>query len=108
MEVQDSEFLKKAIALVEKNLGKQYTVEQLSSDLCMERTGLYKKLSAIVDKSPSIFMRSIRLSHAARLIRESNHTLAEIATMTGFSSASYLSRCFQEEYGCKASEYARQ
>ena len=31
----------------------------------------------------------------------------EIATMTGFSSASYLSRCFQEEYGCKTSEYAR-
>jgi transcriptional regulator GlxA family with amidase domain len=102
------EFLKKAIALVEKNLGKQYTVEQLSSDLCMERTGLYKKLSAIVDKSPSLFMRSIRLSHAARLIREGNHSLAEIATKTGFSSASYLSRCFQEEYGCKPSEYARQ
>jgi transcriptional regulator GlxA family with amidase domain len=108
MDAQDSEFLKKAIALVEKNLGKQYTVEQLSSDLCMERTGLYKKLSAIVDKSPSLFMRSIRLSHAARLIREGNHSLAEIATKTGFSSASYLSRCFQEEYGCKPSEYARQ
>ena len=107
MDAQDSEFLKKAIALVEKNLGKQYTVEQLSSDLCMERTGLYKKLSAIVDKSPSLFMRSIRLSHAARLIREGNHSLTEIATMTGFSSASYLSRCFQEEYGCKTSEYAR-
>ncbi|MDO4461959.1 MAG: helix-turn-helix domain-containing protein [Bacteroidia bacterium] len=107
MEAQDAAFLKKAIALVEMNLGKQYSVEHLSSDLCMERTGLYKRLSAIVDKSPSLFMRSIRLSHAARLIREGNHSLAEIATLTGFSSASYLSRCFQEEYGCKPSEYAR-
>ncbi|MBR6589545.1 MAG: AraC family transcriptional regulator, partial [Bacteroidaceae bacterium] len=29
----------------------------------------------------------------------------EIAERTGFSSASYFSRLFQETYGCKPSEY---
>lgn len=103
----DSDFLQRAIALVEQNINSQYSVEQLSRDLCMERTGLYKRLSALIDQSPSVFIRSIRLRHAAELIKSGELTIAEIAERTGFSSSSYLSRCFQEEYGCKPSEYAR-
>ncbi|MGN0047484.1 MAG: helix-turn-helix domain-containing protein [Bacteroides sp.] len=102
----DAEFLQKAIGLVECHLGQPYSVEQLSRDLCMERTGLYKRLSALLDKSPSLFMRSVRLRHAAQMIADGNMTLAEIAQRTGFSSASYLGKCFQEEYHCRPKEYA--
>lgn len=101
----DRQFLQRAITLVEQHLGTPYSVEQLSKDLCMERTGLYKRLSALADKSPSVFIRSVRLRHAARMIAEGRHTIAEIADITGFSSSSHLSKCFQEEYGCKPSEY---
>ena len=44
----DSDFLNKAVALVEAHLNSPgYTVEQLSKDLCMERSGLYKKLNTL-------------------------------------------------------------
>lgn len=103
----DSEFLNKAIALVEANINTpNYSVEQLSKDLCMDRTGLYKKLNALLDKSPSLFIRSIRLKKAAALLREGQMSISDIAAAVGFSSASYMSKCFQEEYGCKPSEYA--
>lgn len=102
----DSEFVKKAVSLVEANLGSAYGVEQLSRDLCMERTGLYKKLSGLLDQSPSMFIRSIRLKKAASMLAGTDKTVAEIATLTGFSSASYLGKCFLEEYGCRPSEYA--
>lgn len=101
----NNEFLRKAIDLVEQHIGEPYSVEQLSRDLCMERTGLYKRLSAMLDKSPSLFMRSIRLRHAARLIAEGGMTMTEIAERTGFSSASYFGKCFYEEYHCRPSEY---
>lgn len=101
----DRQFMQRAIALVEQHLGMPYSVEQLSKDLCMERTGLYKRLSALTDKSPSVFIRSVRLRHAARMIVEGKRTITEIADITGFSSSSHLSKCFQEEYGCKPSEY---
>ncbi len=104
----DSEFLNRAVTLVEANIGMAgYSVEQLSKDLCMERTGLYKRLTALLDKSPSLFIRSIRLKHAAALIEAGGMTMAEVADRVGFSSSAYMSRCFQEEYGCKPSEYAR-
>lgn len=60
-----------------------------------------------VDQSPSLFIRNIRLQRAAQLLTENELSIAEIAERTGFSSSSYLSKCFQEMYGCRPSEYAR-
>lgn len=102
----EDSFLTQAIEQVEKNLHVPgYSVEQLSRDLCMERTGLYRKLVALLDQSPSLFIRNIRLQRAAQLILENNLSITEIAERTGFSSTSYLSKCFQEMYGCRPSEY---
>ena len=105
-DASESVFLTKAIELVEKNLHVPgYSVEQLSRDLCMERTGLYRKLVAMLDQSPSLFIRNIRLQRAAQLLAEGKLSVTEIAERTGFSSSSYLSKCFQEMYGCRPSEY---
>lgn len=101
-------FILRAISLVEQNLHTPgYTVERLAADLCMERTGLYRKLNALVNQSPTLFMRSIRMKSAAQMLQEGTLTVSEIAERTGFSSVSYFSRLFQETYGCKPSEYGR-
>ncbi|WP_281225603.1 ligand-binding sensor domain-containing protein [Flavobacterium aquiphilum] len=103
----DSAFLARALEQVEKNLHiSDYSVEQLSRDLCMDRTGLYRKLIGLLDKSPSLFIRNIRLQRAAALILEGELNISEITEKVGFSSSSYLSKCFQEMYGCRPSEYA--
>ncbi len=108
MDDSDSQFISKAMELVENNINTAgYSVEQLSRDLCMDRTGLYRKLMLLLDQSPSLFIRNIRLRHAAKLLLENRGlSIAEVAELTGFSSGSYLSKCFQEIYGCKPSEYA--
>jgi len=105
---EESEFIMKAVALVKQNVkNSDYSVEQLAKDLCMERTGLYKKLTSLLDKTPSIFIRSIRLEKAAEMLKEGNMTIAEIAEQAGFNSPSYFSKQFQEAYGCKPSEYGK-
>lgn len=102
----DAEFLTRAIELVEKNLNEpNYSVEMLSRDLCMDRTGLYRRLITLLDKSPSLFIRNIRLQKAAELILKDELTITEIAEKVGFSSTSYMSKCFQEMYGCRPSGY---
>ena len=60
----------------------------------------------MLDQSPSLFIRNIRLQRAAQLITEGKLSITEIAEHTDFSSSSYLSKCFQEMYGCRPSEYA--
>ena len=83
-----------------------YNVEHLAADLCMERTGLYKKLTAMMQQSPVAFIRSIRLHRAAAMLKSGDKSIADVAMLTGFSSPSYFSKCFQKEFGCKPSEYA--
>jgi len=102
----ESEFTQKVRSIVEEHLqDSEYGVEQLAHDLCMERTGLYKKLTALTETSPVAFIRSIRLQHAAALLKEGKMTVNEIATLTGFSSPSYFAKCFKKEYGMSPSEY---
>lgn len=108
MSRQEIEFLNRATRLVEQNLANtDYSVELLASDLCMERTGLYKRLTALMQKSPKAFIRTIRLERAALLLKEGGHTVTEVSEMTGFSSPQYFNKCFQQQYGCRPSEYVK-
>jgi AraC-like DNA-binding protein len=103
---QEKEFMARATRLVEQHLSTpQYGVEQLAADLCMERTGLYKKLTALMQQSPVVFIRSIRLHRAAEMLLQGELSIADVAARTGFSSTSYFSKCFQKEFGCKPSDY---
>lgn len=102
----DSAFLARAIEMVEKNLNVPgYSVERLSTDLCMDRTGLYRKLTALIDQSPSLFIRSIRIQKAAQLLLQGELNVTEIAERIGFNSASYFGKCFKEAYQCSPMEY---
>ena len=104
--IQDKEFMLRATSLVEEHINDpSYNVERLASDLCMDRTGLYKRLTAMMQQSPVVFIRSIRLHRAADMLKDGDKTIADIAFQTGFSSTSYFSKCFQKEFGCKPSEY---
>ena len=108
IEEDPSPFIQRCAALVEQNLNTPgYNVERLAADLCMERTGLYKKLTEMLDQTPTLFIRSIRMEQAARLLREGQLSVSEVAERTGFSSASYFSRLFQKTYGCNPSEYVK-
>lgn len=103
---QEPELILQVRALIEQHLGDgEYGVEQLAQDLCMERTGLYKKLTALTHTTPVAFIRSIRLHHAAVLLQEGKQSVNEIAELTGFSSPSYFTKCFKKKFGVLPSEY---
>lgn len=104
----DEKLIRKALRLVEENIADtDYSVEQLSRDMNMDRTGLYRKLLALTGQSPTVFIRSIRLKKAAFLLQQMELTVAEISDRVGFSNPAYLSKCFQEEFGVKPSQYAK-
>ncbi len=103
---KEPEFVRNLRALVEQHLeDSEYGVEQLAHDLCMERTGLYKKLTALTETTPVAFIRQVRLQRAAALLGEGRLSVNEIAERTGFSSPSYFTKCFKKEFGVLPSEY---
>lgn len=101
------EWLQKAIMMVEKNLSDEhYTVELLSADMCMSRMTFYRKIQTATGYKPTEFIRSIRLSRAAEMLKSGRMNVTEISYATGFSSVSYFSRCFRTMYGVPPTQFA--
>lgn len=102
----DEEFLRKAVALVEKNLdNSDYSVERFSDDMCMSRMNLYRKLQSITGQKPTEFIRSIRLKKAAQLLTNTELSVVEISEKVGFATPSYFSKCFKEMFGVLPTQY---
>ena len=72
---------------------------ELMRELRMSRTQIYRKVKVLTGKSPTVFIRSIRLHHGKKLLEQSEMNVSEIAYETGFRSPSYFSKLFLEEFG---------
>ncbi len=102
----DEEFVKKAVAFVEKNMdNSEYSLEDLSSDLGLSKTHLNRKLTVILNMKPLQFIRSIRLKRAAQLLVGSQYNVVEIADKVGFNTIKYFNRYFKEEFGMTPTQY---
>jgi signal transduction histidine kinase/DNA-binding response OmpR family regulator/ligand-binding sensor domain-containing protein len=103
----DEQLIEKALAYLEKNMGNpDYSVQQFSQDLGMDRTVLYKKMHSISGLAPSEFIRSIRLKRAAQLLIQGQYSVAEVAEKVGFNTQKYFSKYFKEAFGVSPSKYA--
>ena len=65
----------------------------------MSKIQVYRKLKALIGKTPSVFIRNIRLQKGKELLENSNLTISEIAYDIGFGDPNYFSRTFQKEFG---------
>lgn len=102
----DEKFVIQALEFIEKNISNtKLSVEDLSRELDISRVHLYRKVSAITGKSPSDFIRSIRLKRAAQLLETSKLSIAEVAYQVGFSNPKYFTKCFKAEFDMIPSAY---
>ena len=104
----DQEFLKKITKLVKKNLGKEFNVDDLCTEMGMSRSSLYNKVKTLTDLSPSDFVRQIRMKEAATLLQSKKFTVAEVSDMLGYSDPKYFTDIFKKHYGMTPSAYMKQ
>ena len=103
----DEELLKKAVDAIERNLSdSEYSVEDLSLEIGISRSGLYKKMMFITGKSPIEFIRTIKIKKGRNMIEEGETSISQVAWSVGFSPKQF-SRYFKEEYGCLPSEFLK-
>ena len=51
------------------------------------------------------YLNHVRLSNAARLLRETDRSIADIASTVGFSDQSYFDKRFKRAFGCTPKEF---
>lgn len=104
----DEEILKRAIAVVEKNMGNvDFSTEQFASEMNMSRSNLHLKLKAITGKSAIDFIHKIRFNRACQLLKEGKYTVSEISFMVGYNTPSYFAARFKKYIGCLPTEYGK-
>ena len=104
---RDDKFLNAAIGAVERNLtSPQLNVALLCREMNMSKTSLTLRLEESSGMSPRDFIEDVRLRHAARMLRDGEIRLADIADQLNFSSPKYFSIRFRKKFGISPREYA--
>lgn len=99
-------FVQKIIEIIEMHLtNDDFTIEQLTEELCLSRAQVHRKIKAITGISTSALVRNIRLEKAFLLLQENSElNINEVAYACGFSSPSYFTKSFVDYFGKKPSE----
>jgi signal transduction histidine kinase/DNA-binding response OmpR family regulator len=96
----DEKFITRIKEVIEKHLSEEeFSIEEFAKEIGMSRTQLHRKIKALVGKSASQYVRSIKLNKAKQMIEEKKGNISEIAYSVGFSSPSYFTHCYKEEFG---------
>jgi signal transduction histidine kinase/ligand-binding sensor domain-containing protein/CheY-like chemotaxis protein/AraC-like DNA-binding protein len=104
----DEKFINKVIKVIEEHISDEaFNIEEFADQIGMSRVQLHRKLKALAGKSASLYIRSVRLAKAKKMIEEEKGNVSEIAYSVGFSSPEYFSRCFKDTYGYPPSEHIR-
>lgn len=93
-------FLQKVNGILEANMADEnFGLPQLCQKVAMSRSQLFRKMKALLDVSPSDYIRTFRLRRAKWMLENSGANVAEAAFAAGFKDPSYFSKIFQEEFG---------
>lgn len=102
----DERFLKQVVEIIDKNMSNtEFSVDMLVKAIGQSRSNLYLKIKDITGMSSTEFIRSVRLKRAMELFNSTDLPVKEVMYKTGFSTASYFSKCFKRQYGEKPSDY---
>lgn len=96
----DKAFLEKVKGAIEINLCKSpFGPKELAKLLHISVSKLFRKLKVLSNKSTSLYIRSVRLHCAMKLLDQTDHTISQVAFKTGFNDPSYFTRSFVKEFG---------
>ena len=80
-------------------------MSEIANKVFMSERQLFRKLKALVNMSPTHYLRDYRLIQAAVLLKK-GEVPTNVALDVGFASYSYFGKCFKAKYNSSPSEYS--
>ncbi|MGD9555800.1 MAG: helix-turn-helix transcriptional regulator, partial [Mangrovibacterium sp.] len=106
LEEPDKLFMGKLIRIISENVNNpDLQADMLEKELGMSSTNFYRKLKQISGLAPGDLIRTIRLKHAAGLLRQTTMNVTEVFYESGFNNRSYFYREFQKMYQLPPKQY---
>ena len=103
--VQD--YLTQALRYIQYNYATDLSVEKIAAYVGISRSQLYRAFVEKFDLSPHSFIKRYRINEACALLRDTDLSVAEVASSVGFVDPLYFSRVFKSIKGVAPTEFHR-
>lgn len=105
----EQKLLEDSIALIRQNLqNNEFNIDYWCREVAIGRTRLNSKIKSLTGLTLNDFILQIRLQKCAELLSDPDISISEISWQAGFSSASYMGKCFKERFGITPLQYRNQ
>jgi len=103
---EEKDFIKRVIELIRNNIDNENLQSLfIEKELGISNSQLYRKIKQIFGFTPGDLIRTIRLKHAAELLRKNVFTVSEVCYKSGFNNRSYFYREFKKIYNSTPKNY---
>lgn len=89
----------RALDIMESALDEPIPMAQLCQQLGVSRRALETRFARRLNMAPGAAYRGLRLESAARLVRDTAHTMQDIALRCGFNSPAAFNHAFRAKFG---------
>ena len=97
------ESLRNLLQLMGNNIEEPLMLEELASHVGISRRQMERLFQNHLETSPSRYYLELRITHAQRLLLQTNETITNIALASGFVSSSHFSNCYKDYFGVSPS-----
>ncbi|WP_399920722.1 AraC family transcriptional regulator [Streptomyces kanamyceticus] len=96
-----------ALHAMHSDSARPWTVEELAARAGFSRSAFARRFSTLVGRPPLVYLGWLRMTTAARLLRESDTPLRALAAQCGYGSEFAFAKAFKREYGEAPGRYRR-
>ncbi|MFC8720447.1 AraC family transcriptional regulator [Kitasatospora sp. NPDC057198] len=96
-----------ALSLMHDEPQRPWTVEGLARTVAMSRPAFARRFKELVGTSPLAYLAGLRIDRAARLLRDTDGLVGDIAQIVGYTSEFAFSRAFSRRHGVAPGRYRR-
>lgn len=102
------EYVKAAISYIHTfYYNRSINVEEISDYVGIDRSYLYRLFKEKMGVSPKKYIMEYKLKTAAKLLKETNLSVGQVALSTGFDDQLYFSTAFRSYYGVAPTKYRK-
>lgn len=102
----DQLFMQRAFSVVYLRLAEEnFNLKQFASHMNVSEVVLNRKINLLTGLSPIVFVRTIKMNQAKKMLSNYAYNISEIAYKLGYKDPKYFSRCFRNDVGLIPKEY---
>ena len=105
---EDEAVIRKIHDRLTEDPGKRYTIDELAREYLINTAALKATFKAVYGMPVASYMKQYRMNEAAKMLRETEQSIADIARSVGYESQSKFSAAFKDIMKTLPTDYRRQ